>query len=176
MALFIFFGHGGQQAQANEVLCWKAIKGFKPFWNFATEATRSSVNEAKRLGFSDRECARLTGRFSEREIRAASAKKSIEDPVKSNKARPKSNTSRPVTNERAIIILTTQVNSLKAQLKKQNQVYNSLKRKTEAAFNSVKNLQNKGGDQEAHKLLNKEIQTKLNKFYRTFNEIEEKYR
>ena len=75
---------------SDKTLCMSAIKGYEPFWDTSSDYT-SHLRVAKKRGLTERACARLTQRFSERELRSASNKteRNFQNQTKS-KAKPTS--------------------------------------------------------------------------------------
>ena len=57
--------------QANEFICQFAVQGLSPAWS-EQEHARNLVKEAMRRGLTELQCARLTGRFSEKQLATAS--------------------------------------------------------------------------------------------------------
>ena len=56
-----------QRNIADKALCQLAIQNTSPRWTSSTQY----VNEAKRRGLTERQCARLTGKFGESKLRLA---------------------------------------------------------------------------------------------------------
>ena len=93
-----------------KTLCMSAIQGYLPFWDVNDP---QAVAQAKRRGLSERQCARLTERFSEQKIR--SFKKDIQQ-----KRGPSTNTKQERKNRQLFIDnkkLQKQIKQLKAAQK-----------------------------------------------------------
>ena len=69
----------------NKAVCKRALKTAFPEWDSSNNTYKHDIEEAKRRGLSRRACARLSGRFGEREIR------SIQDDTGSKRPSPSLN-------------------------------------------------------------------------------------
>ena len=79
LAAIFYLGLNLSNLNASDIKnrCITAIQMFEPKWDYQTGASTIAVSEAKSLGFTERECARLTERFSEQQLRKASNKGAI---------------------------------------------------------------------------------------------------
>ena len=84
------------QVTGGKYACQSAIQATTPKWE-TDLSYRSHVRDAKRLGLSERDCARLTGRFGERQLRQANANLEIV-----NQRKPKSEASSSLKNIRSL--------------------------------------------------------------------------
>ena len=99
--------------KAEKALCGRAIEGQSPRWESRIDGGYlDDVAKAKELGLSERQCARLTGRFNERELRGAS-------PVKPE-------TSASKTDSTQINLLNKNLERLRSQIRKQERAFKKL--------------------------------------------------